>query len=137
MSNTVVSRLCRSHPWLILAALFAGSATILLVGAPLLGHLDWMPALYAATGVSAVSAIVSMMLLQIGLLRGPTAIAGSFVISWLVRSAVSIGGCVFAIVAFHLPPGPTLLGMVVCYVAVLIAEVLVMYSALSPTAQEG
>ena len=98
--------------------------------APLLGHLDWMPAFYVAIAVSGISAVLSMMLLQIGLLRGPTAIAGSFIISWLVRSAVSLGGCAFAIVVFHVPPGPTLLGMVVCYIAVLIAEVLVMYCAL-------
>ncbi len=119
--NTTV-RESRDHSWTILLAAFAGCALLVFAAIFALHHREWLGGAVAGSVASALSAVVSMFVLRRGVRRGTDAIAAAFLASWMIRSAISLGGCVAAIVFWHTPPAPTLLTMSAFYFAVLFVE---------------
>ncbi|HLL90925.1 MAG TPA: hypothetical protein VK324_16610 [Tepidisphaeraceae bacterium] len=104
---------------LALAATAVGLAAILV----LVNRPAWWPGLLAAGVVSALSAGLSLIPLTWGLRRPKLEqrVAG-YLVALGVRGTVSLGGCLLAVMVGRYPAAPTLLLMVVFYLAVLAAE---------------
>lgn len=100
-------------------AVAAGSAAALLA---LVGREDWWRGLIAATVVSTLATLLSMVPLVWGLRRSLHAAVAGYFVAMGVRMVVTFVGCVLAVKVGGYPADPTLLLLVALYGAVLLAE---------------
>jgi hypothetical protein len=104
------------------AATLMATASVLAMTLVLIARADWWQGLLASSVVMALAGVLSLAPLVWGLQRQLMhAVAGYFVAAG-VRLVVALGGCLLAILAGGYPAAPTLLLMVVYYLAILAAE---------------
>lgn len=97
-------------------------------------HSEWTFSLVAATVVAALSASASTVVFAFGL-REPRILPGAMMAAIFIRSTISLGGGVAAILLLHLPPAPTLLMVLAYHLAAVVAECAVLVRAFE-TARE-
>jgi hypothetical protein len=83
---------------------------------------QWWRGLLAGAAVSLLAAGMSLPPLMWGLRRGVDKAAAGYFIAMGARSAVSLGGCLVAVMIGGYPATPTLLLMVVFYFVLLAVE---------------
>jgi hypothetical protein len=103
------------------AAVF-GTAAMLALLLSLVNHPDWWQGLLAATMVALLTAAVSLPPLAIGLQRGLTGAVSGFFIAAGAKVLVSIGSGCLAILAGGYPALPTMVLIVVYYLALLAVQ---------------
>ena len=109
------------------ALLVTAASTIAILS--LVNKPDWSRGLVAAGVVSALASALSLIPLLWGVRRSLHAAVAGYFVAMGVRLAVSLCGSLIAIYAGGYPQTPTLLLMAIFYVAVLMAESLVVAAA--------
>jgi hypothetical protein len=112
------------------AVALAGAAASLALVLVLVNHPDWWRGFLAAAVVSVLSAAVSVPPLAWGMRQGINQTVAAYFLAAFLRAAVSLGGCLLAVLAGEYPAAATLVLMVVFYFAVLGAESTVVARAL-------
>ena len=102
----------------IVVGFLATAATLALL-LVLVNQPAWWRGFLAASVVSAIAAAASIVPLVWGLRRGLNQAVGGYFMSAGARAAVSLGGCMLAIMSGGYPAAPTLLLMVAYYFVLL------------------
>lgn len=106
--------------------------TVLIAGMlALVNQRDWWRGFLPAAVVSAIATIVSVLLMRSGLKKELTKAVASYFAGAGARFVVSLAACFVAVKIGGYPPVPTMMLMMVFYVAILIVEVKLMVNALS------
>ena len=100
----------------------AGTAAALACLLVLVGRADWWRGYAAATVASALAAGLSLIPLFRGIDKGFSSLVPAVMAATGVRTAVTVGGCVLAVMAGKYPPVPTFILMMPYYLALLGAE---------------
>jgi len=112
----------------VVGALLVTGASIAAI-LSLLQKPDWNRGAIAAGVVSALASALSLIPLLWGVRRSLNAAVAGYFLAMGVRLAISLGGSLIAIYAGGYPQAATLLLMAIFYVAVLMAESLVVAAA--------
>jgi hypothetical protein len=114
--------------WMLGAPAFA--ALLVLLVFLLMGRADWLPSLGAAFASVMLALLATLPVLGWALRQPPHTAAMLILGTGGLRLVLAGGACVLAVVVGKFLPTPVFVGLIPLYLAVLIAEVVVLYRAL-------
>ncbi len=125
--SRTIGRLALASAATLLSAGFVLGCMLMLINDP-----AWWRGLLAAGVVSLLATAVSVPLLAWGLHRGLMAAVGGYFLTAVAKIAISLGGGVLAVYAGGYPALPTMLLIVVFYLALLAAQTTVVARTIWP-----